>query len=83
MNVHAKVSLPRWKQRRKASPELALIWDTLLQDIRRHEESHIAIARSHASEMEREIRSLRSRAPIAPSLRADIDKVTSRGDGSA
>ncbi|ACO00811.1 peptidase [Brucella melitensis] len=77
VNVHAKVSLPRWKQRRKASPELALIWDTLLQDIRRHEESHIVIARSHASEMEREIRSLRSRADCA-SLRADIDKVTSR-----
>ncbi len=53
VNVHAKVSLPRWKQRRKATPELALIWDTLLQDIRRHEESHIVIARSFASEMER------------------------------
>jgi predicted secreted Zn-dependent protease len=33
VNVHAKVSLPRWKQRRKATPELAVIWDTLLQDI--------------------------------------------------
>ncbi|MEJ5084898.1 DUF922 domain-containing Zn-dependent protease [Brucella pseudogrignonensis] len=77
VNVHAKVMLPRWKQRRKAGPELALIWDTLYQDIRRHEESHIVIARSHASEMERQIHSLRSRTDCA-TLRADIDKVTER-----
>lgn len=75
VNVHAKVSLPRWKQRRKATPELALIWDTLLQDIRRHEESHIVIARSFASEMERKIRGLRTRSDCA-SLRAEIDKIT-------
>lgn len=77
VNVHAKVMLPRWKQRRKAGAELALIWDTLYQDIRRHEESHIVIARSHATEMEHEIRALRSRRDCA-SLRADIDKVTER-----
>jgi len=77
VNVHAKVMLPRWKQRRKAEPEIALIWDTLYQDIRRHEESHIVIARSHASEMERQIRSLRSRKDCA-ALRADIDKVTEK-----
>ncbi|MBC2886669.1 DUF922 domain-containing protein [Ochrobactrum sp. CM-21-5] len=77
VNVHAKVSLPRWKQRRKASPELALIWDTLYQDIRRHEESHIVIARSHASQMEREIRGLHSRKDCA-TLRTDIDRVTTR-----
>lgn len=77
VNVHAKVMLPRWKQRRKAEPEIALIWDTLYQDIRRHEESHIVIARSHASEMEREIRSLRSRKDCV-TLRADIDKVTEK-----
>ena len=77
VNVHAKVMLPRWKQRRKAEPEIALIWDTLNQDIRRHEESHIVIARSHASEMEREIRSLRSRKDCA-TLRTDIDKVTEK-----
>ncbi|MBB5701889.1 putative secreted Zn-dependent protease [Ochrobactrum daejeonense] len=75
VNVHAKVSLPRWRQRRKASAELALIWDTLSQDIRRHEESHIVIARSFASEMERKIRGLRTRSDCT-SLRAEIDKIT-------
>lgn len=77
VNVHAKVSLPRWTQRRKAKPELALVWDTLYQDIRRHEESHIVIARSHASEIERQVRSLNSRADCV-TLRADIDKITAR-----
>lgn len=77
VNVHAKIALPRWAQRRRAKPELALVWDTLSQDIRRHEESHIVIARSHASEMERQIRSLRSRSDCA-ALRADIDKITQR-----
>ncbi|WP_343314153.1 DUF922 domain-containing protein [Brucella sp. BE17] len=77
VNIHAKIALPRWAQRRKAKPELALVWDTLSQDIRRHEESHIVIARSHASEMERQIRALRSRSDCA-ALRANIDKVTQR-----
>ncbi|MBV2144486.1 DUF922 domain-containing protein [Falsochrobactrum sp. TDYN1] len=77
VNIHAKVMLPRWKQRRKASSELALVWDTLLRDIRRHEESHIVIARSHASQMERQIRALRSRTDCA-ALRADIDNITAK-----
>lgn len=77
VNVYAKVSLPRWKQRRKASSELALIWDTLSADIKRHEESHIVIARSHASKMEHEIGSLRSRSDCG-TLRADIDAITQR-----
>ncbi|PWL17916.1 peptidase [Falsochrobactrum shanghaiense] len=77
VNIHAKVMLPRWKQRRKADAELALVWDTLLQDIRRHEESHIVIARSHASEMERQIRALRTRTDCAD-LRADIDRITAK-----
>lgn len=77
VNVHAKISLPRWKQRNRATPELALIWDTLSQDIKRHEESHLVIARSHASEMERQIRALPSRKDC-PTLRTDIDRVTER-----
>ncbi|RCS25855.1 DUF922 domain-containing protein [Phyllobacterium salinisoli] len=75
VNVYAKVFLPRWKQRRKAQPELALVWDTLSQDIRRHEESHLVIARTHAGEIERRIRALPSR-PDCALLRQDINKVT-------
>lgn len=75
VNVHATVSLPRWKQRHKADFDLALIWDTLAQDIKRHEESHIVIARSHASNIEYALRALPSRSDCTL-LRADIDKIT-------
>lgn len=75
VNIYAKVSLPRWKQRRQAPLDLALIWDTLSSDIKRHEESHLVIARRHASELEQRIRALPSRSNCT-ALRADIDKVT-------
>ncbi|MBN9046434.1 MAG: DUF922 domain-containing protein [Rhizobiales bacterium] len=77
VNVHAKVFLPRWKQRRHAKPALALVWDTLLQDITRHEDSHVTIASSYASKLERSLRGLRSRRDCAD-LHADIDKTTAR-----
>ena len=59
VDVHAKMSLPRWKQRSTTkSIEMALVWDTLSRDIQRHEESHIVIARSHATKIERSVKSL-------------------------
>lgn len=77
VNVHGKVFLPRWKQRKRAPLELALIWDTLSSDIKRHEESHLVIARVHASEMEQEIAKLYSRKDCAE-LRDDINRVTEK-----
>ncbi|QND53378.1 DUF922 domain-containing protein [Phyllobacterium sp. 628] len=58
ITIHARVHLPRWKQRASAKPDLALIWDTLSQDIKRHEESHIVIARTAAFDMERALKAL-------------------------
>jgi predicted secreted Zn-dependent protease len=52
VTVDAKVILPRWKQRTKAGGEVRLIWDTLSADIKRHEESHVVIAKNHARELE-------------------------------
>lgn len=77
VNVHGKVFLPRWKQRKYASLELALIWDTLSRDIKRHEESHLVIARAHASEMEQKIAKLYSRKDCVD-LRNDINNVTEK-----
>ncbi|MBB6261615.1 putative secreted Zn-dependent protease [Paenochrobactrum gallinarii] len=77
VNVHGKVFLPRWKQRKRAPLELAMIWDTLSSDIRRHEESHLVIARVHASEMEQTIARLYSRKDCAD-LRDDINRVTEK-----
>jgi predicted secreted Zn-dependent protease len=73
--VHAQVYLPRWMQRRTAQPDLAIIWDTLSADIKRHEESHIVIARTAAGNMERQIKALPWRSNCA-TLKNDIDSLT-------
>ena len=52
VTVKAKVILPRWKRPRNADAGVKLFWDTLSSDIRRHEESHIVIAKNHARELE-------------------------------
>lgn len=78
VDIHAKISLPRWKQRRTTqSLELALIWDVLSQDIKRHEESHVVMARAHASEIEYAVRSLPYRRDCQ-TLQRDIDKIITR-----
>ncbi|PSH66085.1 MULTISPECIES: DUF922 domain-containing Zn-dependent protease [Phyllobacterium] len=75
ITVHAQVYLPRWKQRRTAKPDLAMVWDTLSSDIKRHEESHISIARTAAGDMERRLKALPWRSDC-PTLKADIDALT-------
>ena len=52
VTVSTRIFLPRWKNRPAANPKLALLWDTLASDIRRHEERHAEIARMHARDME-------------------------------
>jgi predicted secreted Zn-dependent protease len=52
VSVRARVTLPSWKRPRKAENATRLIWDTLAADIKRHEESHIGIAKNAARDME-------------------------------
>jgi predicted secreted Zn-dependent protease len=78
ITIHAQVFLPRWKQRRAAPADLAMIWDTLSADIKRHEESHISIARTAASNLERQIKSLPWRGDCTV-LRNDIGTLTAKG----
>jgi predicted secreted Zn-dependent protease len=52
VRVKAKVILPRWRARRRSDSDTQLIWDTLSADIKRHEESHVVIAKNHARELE-------------------------------
>lgn len=75
--VYAEVFLPRWNQRRTAQPDLALLWDTLSADIKRHEDSHIGIARSAADNMERRIKALPWRGDCA-TLKHDIVTLTAK-----
>lgn len=55
VSVKADMILPRWRKRNRADPDTRFIWDTISSDIKRHEESHVNIARNHAREMEAEL----------------------------
>ncbi|MDL2400579.1 DUF922 domain-containing Zn-dependent protease [Rhizobium mayense] len=60
ITVYTEIILPRWRDRRHASRQLSMIWDTLSEDIRRHEDRHAEIARDHARQMEKAILALPS-----------------------
>ncbi len=62
VTLSTRIILPRWKHRRQANRDLALVWDTLAADIKRHEERHAEIARLHARQMEKALLSLRPEA---------------------
>ena len=59
VTVETKLILPRWKNRKRASTEMALLWDALSADIKRHEERHAEIARQHAKLLEQRLMKLR------------------------
>ncbi|RUM97967.1 DUF922 domain-containing protein [Pseudaminobacter arsenicus] len=58
VTVKAKLILPRWRRSRKAEQDVRLIWDTLSADIKRHEESHVVIAKNYAREMEQALKAM-------------------------
>lgn len=77
VTVDAKVILPRWRYRSTASGDTALVWDTLSADIKRHEESHILIAKNHARELETELKTI-SRQKDCETAAARVKDVTAR-----
>lgn len=52
VTVKARVILPRWSRPKRAEQDVRLIWDTLSADIKRHEESHVSIAKNYARDLE-------------------------------
>lgn len=77
VTVDTEIILPRWRDRRHASKQLSMIWDTLAADIRRHENRHVEIARQHARQMEQLILSLPP-ASNCDALQEKTDDVTAR-----
>ena len=55
VTLRTHIVLPRWINRRRADADLGMIWDTLSADIKRHEERHAEIARTHARILERQL----------------------------
>ena len=83
VNVQAKMILPRWRLRSKADGDTGLIWDTLSADIKRHEESHVVIAKNHARNLELALRGI-GRQPnckvAAAKAKAVSDKILAMHD---
>lgn len=59
VTLHTKILLPQWTNRRRTTANLALIWDTLYADIKRHEERHAEIARGYARSLDKKLQALR------------------------
>jgi predicted secreted Zn-dependent protease len=77
ISVATKIVLPTWKNANKASPSLALIWDVLSSDIKRHEERHAEIAHQHAKALEVAIKTLPPRKNCE-TMRAEVERVTEK-----
>jgi predicted secreted Zn-dependent protease len=75
VTLSTRIMLPRWSNRRKASPDLALIWDTLAADVRRHEERHAEIARNHARSFEQQLLALPPASNCA-TLKAKVGEIS-------
>lgn len=75
VSLSTKLVLPRWSNRRRATRDMALLWDTLSSDIKRHEERHAEIARTHARQLEKTILRLGSTRDC-PTLRAKVNRVS-------
>ncbi len=75
VTVKAKVILPRWRTPRRGDQDTRLIWNTLSADIKRHEESHVIIAKNHARELEQAILKL-DRSKTCQEAQARVQKAT-------
>ncbi|MBA3447207.1 MAG: DUF922 domain-containing protein [Pseudaminobacter sp.] len=83
VTVKARMILPRWRRSKKADQDVRLIWDTLSSDIRRHEESHVVIAKNHARTLEQALAGLDSQktcAAAAARAKATRDDILEKHD---
>lgn len=83
VTLDTKIILPRWTNRKRASPEMALIWDALAADIKRHEERHAEIARQHAKLLEQRLTKLRPERDcdrLQDKVSSETDRVTAAHD---
>lgn len=77
----AKVILPKWSRPAKADKDVRLVWDTLVADIKRHEESHLVIAKNYARELEQALMAMgrqKNCEVAAETAKAITEKVLTR-----
>ncbi len=58
IRIKADVTLPKWKERSRAAPDLARKWDDFASYARAHELVHVRIAESYAAELERKLKQI-------------------------
>lgn len=75
VRIGIQIVLPRWVNRKRAPADMALIWDTLSRDIKRHEERHAEIARQHGTALDRSLRGLRPARNCAD-LQLQVDELS-------
>jgi predicted secreted Zn-dependent protease len=75
--VNARITLPRWKPPRQPPRNERIVWETLIADIRRHEDRHVGIAMNHARELEQAVASL-DRERDCRRLEQRVDRLTAR-----
>lgn len=83
VSVKAQMILPRWSHRNRSDEDTRFVWDTLSSDIKRHEESHVVIAKNHAREMEEAllgIRNQRSCSAAQEEAKATSARILDRHD---
>lgn len=73
VSLDLKLTLPSWKNRKTANAEMALMWDTLSSDIKRHEERHAIIARNYALDIEHKLEGL-ARQKDCKAVQANAEK---------
>ena len=77
VSLETHLTLPRWKDRKHAGPEMAMIWEVLSSDIKRHEERHAEIARQYARRLEKALEDLRPEADCQR-MQARVDATTKK-----
>lgn len=85
IKLHTKLILPRWTNRKRAERHVAMIWDTLSRDIKRHEERHAEIARQYARKLEKSLLALYPRRncdEMEQVANSESDKILARHDSA-
>lgn len=62
IQLKLKTTLPRWYRPRRVDQRTSIVWQTLADDIARHEEKHSDIAISYLKRMEMALKNLRPEA---------------------
>jgi predicted secreted Zn-dependent protease len=76
IKIRADLTLPSWKQRDSASPELARKWDNFATYAKAHEEVHVKIAETYAAELERRLKAIpaQSDCKVVSKMVSEISK---------